>query len=59
MTTAADLILVLCTLAPCYHAGGELHIPVPEVSQRTWAELYPRRNYQGFRVRFVPMPRGA
>lgn len=55
----AEMILVLCSLAPCVEQAGTLFIPVPEVPPRTWTELYPLYELPGIRVQFVPLPSGA
>jgi len=59
MPTPAELLLILCSLAPCTEAGGVLHIPVPEVHPTMPSEIWPREIIDGQPVRFVPMPRGA
>lgn len=57
--TPADLLLILCALAPCTEAGGVLHVPVPEVQPQMPSEIWPRYNLDGRNVRFVPMPGAA
>ena len=59
MVTAADLLLILCALAPCTDVGGVLHVPVPEVHPTMPSEIWPREFIDGRDVRFVPLPRGA
>ena len=59
MLTAADILLILCTLAPCYESGGVLHVPVPEVQTQMPEELWPRDRIDNQRVVFTPLPRGA
>ena len=56
---SADWLIVLCTLNPCITVGDTLHVPVPEVAPRTPTEQWPIFNLDGFRVRFVPLPRSA
>ena len=59
MPTAAEILFVLCTLAPCHESGGTLYVPVPEVQPQMPAELWPRDTIDNRRVVFTPMPRGA
>lgn len=59
MDALAEMILVLCSLAPCVEQAGTLFVPVPEVSPRTWPELYPLYELPGLRLQLVPLPVGA
>jgi hypothetical protein len=59
MQTAADILLILCSLAPCHESAGVLYVPVPEVQIQMPQELWPRDRIDGQRVVFTPLPRGA
>ena len=59
MLTAADVLLVLCALAPCYESGGILQVPMPEVPPRAWIEMLPTYHVDGLRVVFVPWGRAC
>jgi hypothetical protein len=55
--TAADILLVLCSLGPCVEAGGVLQVPMMEVPPRAWIEMLPVYEVDGRRVVFVPWGR--
>jgi hypothetical protein len=57
--TVADILVILCALAPCVERNGLLQVPVPEVQSQMPEELWPKFNYGTQRVLFVPLPRGA
>jgi hypothetical protein len=59
MIALYDMIVVLCTLAPCGYHGHTLHIPVPEVGRHWPEEAWPRREVGPHQILFVPMPRRA
>jgi len=56
-TTLCELIVLLCTLAPCVLSGDVLQVPVPEVHPRE--DMFTGPDVHGLRIRFVPLPRGA
>jgi hypothetical protein len=53
--TVADILVILCTLQPCYQHRDLLQVPVPEIPPRTSVEFYRGPDLPGVRVRFVPV----
>ena len=54
-----EVLIVLCSLAPCVNVNGILQVPVPEVQDQMPEEMWPGFSHGNQRVLFVPLPRGA
>jgi hypothetical protein len=57
--TGTEILLILCTLAPCFEYNGVLQVPVPKVQNQMPEELWPKYHNGTQKILFVPMPRGA
>jgi hypothetical protein len=58
-----ELLIALCAMNPCVLVGDTIHVPVPNVSQREWPEVYERfdisNGKNNLRIILIPIPKNT